>query len=290
MQMSTKPIFSIISPTYNCQKFILKSYYCLTLQIEKNWEWIVVDDGSTDDSLKILKSINDPRLKIFTYSDNKGRGYARNYALEKVKGDIVVIWDIDDLYFPNRLSLIKSALIDNNYDFFCSYALVVDNSYNIKGARYFSKGIIFSKEFVHPTLAFHSKLLTTIKYGVNMKSGEDMGVIIHLTQKFKGFYCEQFLMLYLEEREINLKKTLDSNNNSFKTVKALIKGGILTLPLTARIKYHIKTQTKIIVLNLMHIAPRLYLRTVKYRYLESFDITQLNNEQLKFISEIKNKP
>jgi len=287
--MLNKPIFSVITPTYNCQNFILKSYECLIQQTEQNWEWIVVNDGSTDSSLEILSLIKDQRVKVFTYPNNEGRGNARNYALDQVQGEIVVIWDMDDLYFPNRLSYIKIALKDNDFDFFCSYALIVDNNLNIKGARYFEKELILSKSFVHPTLAFHSRLLNVIRYGENMIIGEDLNVMVYLVQKCKGYFCEIFLMLYMEEREVNLKKTLLSRINSHKAVKMLINDGVLTLPYFKWLKYLIMNQLKLFILNLMRLSPKFYIKTVKYRYLEPFDSGLLNQEEYEFIHAIKKK-
>jgi glycosyltransferase involved in cell wall biosynthesis len=58
----SNPIFSIITPTYNCAEFIFRSYNLLKNQTENSWEWIVVDDGSTDASSELFQSINDNRI------------------------------------------------------------------------------------------------------------------------------------------------------------------------------------------------------------------------------------
>jgi glycosyltransferase involved in cell wall biosynthesis len=287
--MSKKITFSIISPTYNCQNYILNSFKSLCCQTEENWEWIVVDDGSTDDSLEILKSIEDERVRFFTYPNNKGRGHARNLALSKVSGDIVVVWDIDDLYFPDRLSKIKKAFLDENVDYFCSYAVIVDNNLNVKGARYFGSELLLKKSFVHPTLAFRASLLNVLKYGEGMIIGEDLMVMVYLNQKCNGYFCKEFLMLYLEDREVNLNKTLDFHRNSIRTTTALIKSNILPMSIKNRILFFIKSSIKSILLNAMRIAPSIYLKTVKYRQLQQLALKDLSQEKQDFIDLFKSK-
>ena len=285
--MTDKPKFSVITPTYNCREFILRSYQCLLNQIETNWEWIIVDDGSADNSLEVLSTISDGRVTVYSYQPNKGRGHARNYALGKVTGDIVVVWDIDDLYFPSRLSVINEAM-SKGYDYFCSYALVIDLDFNVKGGRYFGQGNFgLPKMFPHPTLAFNANLLETIKYGENMVAGEDLNVMIHLSQKFNGCYYKDFLMLYMEDREVSLLKTLDMQQNHEKSVKQLLDNKIINLTWFRKIKLLLSLKMKTLVLKSMLIYPEIYMKTVKYRYLESIDDKFLNNEALAFIDKFK---
>ena len=209
------PIFSIITPTYNCADFILRSYKFLNEQTEKSWEWILVDDGSTDNTKEIISSIKDERILFLTYDRNKGRGYARNVGLKNAKGDIFVVWDIDDIYFPNRLEIIKKFI--KNFDFFVSKAIVVDNNINIKGIRGFNKNKLYTG-FVHPTLAFRSFIKNNINYNELMTAGEDLESMIYLTNNCSGFYYDEPLMLYVEDREVNLKKSIISNNSHLKTI------------------------------------------------------------------------
>lgn len=287
--MENRPAFSIISPTYNCEKYILNSWKSLRCQTETDWEWIIVDDGSTDQTLKVLEGIVDERVKVFTYSKNRGRGYARNFALSKASGDILVVWDIDDLYFPDRLAKINKAFENESIEYFCSYAVIVDNEFNVKGMRRFSKDLLFKKSFVHPTLAFRKSVLKVVKYGEDMVAGEDIGLMLYLDKKCKGHYCEEFLMLYLEDREVNLAKTLTFHNSFVYATRNLIKTKVLKLSTADNFKFHIKVFIKTILLNLMRLKPSLYLKTVKYRYLDFLKLEDLPVEKQDFIKLFKNK-
>jgi len=265
----------------------MKSYQCLIEQTETDWEWIIVDDGSTDNSSAVLSSINDERVKVYSYPTNKGRGYARNFALSKVTGEIVVVWDMDDLYLPKRLSIIKEAM-NKNYNFFCSYALIIDSEFNIKGGRYFGLGNFgLPRMFVHATLAFDARLIGEVGYGENMVAGEDLILMVHLAQQYKGFYCKEVLMLVVEDREINLHKTLDMQKNHERSIRHLLKTNVLNITFYNKVKLLASLRSKTLILKAMLIHPDIYLKTVKYRYLESIDDELLNGEARAFIDKFK---
>ena len=97
-----KPIVSVIIPVYNKREFITETVNSVLNQDFGSFEIIVVDDGSTDDSLEVVMSINDPRLQIFSQS-NSGVERSRNFGFSKSVGPFVVFLDADDLMSSNRL-------------------------------------------------------------------------------------------------------------------------------------------------------------------------------------------
>jgi glycosyltransferase involved in cell wall biosynthesis len=96
------PIASFIVPVYNEENYIRKCLDSLIVQTETNFEIIVVDDGSTDGTSKILSSYNDPRIYIHRQK-NLGRVVARNKALELSRGKYIILQDADDWSEPDRL-------------------------------------------------------------------------------------------------------------------------------------------------------------------------------------------
>lgn len=283
------PFFSVITPTYNCGAYIDRSYRCLCAQGMQDWEWIVVNDGSTDDTNQILNNISklDKRVKVFTLPTNRGRGYARNFALRSCRGRAVVIWDVDDIYLPSRLGCIRSSF-EAGYDFFCSYALIVDVALNIKGARHFSSRheSVFPS-FVHPTLALKSSLLNRIGYDENMRAGEDLAMMIDLERNFKGFYSEEYLMLYVEDREINLYKTIEMHKNHVKSLKKLISMGLICLPRKQKLKILFNLKLKSFILQALRIFPNLYMRSVSFRHRDNILSSRLSSEHLSLFKEFK---
>lgn len=125
------PVFSVLTPVYNGAPYIERCYASLAAQTFGDWEWVVVDDGSTDQTAELVRALNDPRIRLVSYQPNRGRGYARYESLAAATGDWMVVWDADDFYFPDRLDKMNRARLDG-YDFFCSYSVVVDNQLRVK--------------------------------------------------------------------------------------------------------------------------------------------------------------
>ncbi|MDP3358419.1 MAG: glycosyltransferase family 2 protein [Lutibacter sp.] len=286
--MRNTPVFSILTPTYNCAKFIIRSYECLLSQTNQNWEWVIINDGSTDDTESVFSIINDERVKIHSYEKNKGRGYARNLGLSYCEGDIIVVWDIDDIYLPNRLEYIYQAIKIDNYDFFVSQALVVDNEFNFKGVRGFYENKLY-KSFVHPTLAFKRSISNVINYDKNMKAGEDLYIMILLSNNYKGYYLDKNLMLYFEDREINLYKTIQMHDSHSISINRIIGERLLNIKLKDKAIIYTTMILKKIALSLFLIKPSLYLKTVKYRRIQNSNKMDGLNEILGLITKYKEK-
>jgi glycosyltransferase involved in cell wall biosynthesis len=96
-------LFSIIIPTYNREKFIVKTIQSVLSQTYTNFELIIVDDGSTDNTEKVVREIEDQRIQ-YHQKENGERGAARNYGARLAKGKYVNFFDSDDLAYMNHLS------------------------------------------------------------------------------------------------------------------------------------------------------------------------------------------
>ena len=110
----SKALISIIIPVYNLEKYIKECLDSILLQTYQNYEIIIVDDGSTDSSLRICQgySSKDNRIKIY-HQNNKGAGSAKNTGLKYVNGEYVTFIDGDDLVEKNYLEVLISN-IDKN--------------------------------------------------------------------------------------------------------------------------------------------------------------------------------
>lgn len=100
--MKGVPFFSVIIPLYNKERDIDQTLQSLTRQTFDSFEVVVVDDGSTDESLLIVQQFKDPRLRVFT-KKNEGVAPTRNFGVEKANCDFVVFLDADDLWYPFHL-------------------------------------------------------------------------------------------------------------------------------------------------------------------------------------------
>lgn len=96
------PKFSIIMPIYNAENTLEEALSSVLSQLTEHDELIAVDDASADNSLALLKQLNDPRIKIIEHAKNQGIAGARNSALPYVSGDYVAFMDSDDVWPEGR--------------------------------------------------------------------------------------------------------------------------------------------------------------------------------------------
>ena len=107
--MDDKPFFSVIIPTYNRASFITKTIESVVNQTFRSFEIIVVDDGSTDNTEKLVRLISDTRFRYYKKS-NEERAVARNFGTKLATGHYVTFLDSDDLLFPDHLQSAKGNL------------------------------------------------------------------------------------------------------------------------------------------------------------------------------------
>ena len=122
-------MISVIVPIYNVDKYLDRCLKSLQNQSFPNFEIIMVDDGSTDQSASVAKSFSksDNRF-IYCYQENGGQGSARNHGIRVAKGDYLCFVDSDDYVHFDYLQLLYQAIIDNNSDIsVCGVERVFDN-------------------------------------------------------------------------------------------------------------------------------------------------------------------
>lgn len=118
---------SIITPCYNAKKYIATTYNSLKNQTYKNWEWVVFDDQSTDDSFEIFQSLakDDPRIIIEKNLKNSGAAITRNNCLNSASGHYVAFLDVDDLWDSQKLEKQIKFMQQKQVDFsYHTYRLI----------------------------------------------------------------------------------------------------------------------------------------------------------------------
>lgn len=108
------PEVSIITPCYNSSKFLQQTVDSVLNQTFTDWEWLITDDKSTDNSVEIIRKVNDERIKLTVAEKNGGAGHARNLSLEKATGRFITFLDADDFWEPNFLEEMVSFMKKEN--------------------------------------------------------------------------------------------------------------------------------------------------------------------------------
>ena len=110
-------LVSIVMPSYNTGKFIKKSIESVIDQTYENWELIIVDDCSDDDTDAVVTSFNDKRIRYLKNEVTCGAAISRNRALRKARGKWIAFLDSDDLWMPEKLKKQILFMEKNNYSF-----------------------------------------------------------------------------------------------------------------------------------------------------------------------------
>ncbi len=126
MKKTSQPLVSVIMPTYNSSNTVVDSINSVSHQSYDNWELIITDDCSEDNTVDLIEkmAIDEPRISIAVNDKNRGAGFSRNASIERASGKYIAFLDADDLWSTNKLEMQISFMEKNNYFFtFTSYQM-----------------------------------------------------------------------------------------------------------------------------------------------------------------------
>lgn len=147
-------LVSVITPAYNCEDTIADTIESVLAQTWTNWEMIIVNDCSTDNTVEIVRrySCYDERICLISFETNQGSATARNEAIRKCRGKFIALLDADDLWKPQKLEKQIEFMMENDYAF--TYT-----SYDVFSNQNDSVRKIFK---VKPTVDYKTYLCNTI--------------------------------------------------------------------------------------------------------------------------------
>lgn len=133
----TQKLVSIITPTYNCAKFIARTLDSVQSQTYQNWEMIIVDDRSQDNTKEIVEeySKNDARIQYHLLDENSGAAVARTTAMKLAKGAYMAFLDSDDIWLPEKLEKQIAWMEENDYAFSCTAYEQIDEDDVLLGKK-----------------------------------------------------------------------------------------------------------------------------------------------------------
>ena len=211
---------TICIPFYNAESTLLDAVRSVFAQTHESWELILIDDGSTDHSLKIAQSIADPRVTV--YSDGKNRKLAGrlNQLVSIAKYDFIARMDADDLMAPNRIETLLEILVNNDkYDLAScgTYSIKNDGSFNgYRGAdeqNYTFKGLIDkSQGFLHAGLIARKSWYERNRYNELLPLGQDSDLWLRAAKlgDFRAISIKEPLYMYREEGNVTPQKLLQA--------------------------------------------------------------------------------
>jgi glycosyltransferase involved in cell wall biosynthesis len=206
MRLKFMPAISVIIPAYNTQQTILKTIESVQKQTFSDIEIIVINDGSTDKTLEILQSLQDQRLKIFSY-ENSGLPVARNRGIDRATGEFISFIDADDLWTQDKLELQFAGLQQHPHAgvVYSWTAYFIDGQEEVifPYAPVFFAGNVYDKLLVSNFIANGSNILVRSKaiksvgeFEPTLKSCEDWDFYIRLAAKWHFVVVPKHQVLY----------------------------------------------------------------------------------------------
>lgn len=188
------PKISVIMSVYNGERYLREAVDSILNQTFTDFEFIVVNDGSTDNTLSILRQYSDKRLKIINHSENLGLSRSLNMAIEVAKGKYIARMDADDISLPDRLEL-QSACLDKNRAVGlvgCRY-YQIDQYGRIEGVfkvpldnRSLGKYLWTRHYIAHGTFMIRKEALDLVgTYDENFKYAQDYELLLRIAEKFE---------------------------------------------------------------------------------------------------------
>jgi glycosyltransferase involved in cell wall biosynthesis len=183
------PLVSIIMPLYNYSKYVLASINSIVKQSYENWELIIVDDCSTDDSYAIvssyIKTFPELNITLFQNAENRHVSYTRNYGISKAKGKYIATLDADDLYHTELLKEFVYIAESRRADLvYCSAIMFDDlNMASIERVSYLQDKEPYNRIIPPMQMFVRREVFDVLKYDENKHNGEDTELCMRIFQR-----------------------------------------------------------------------------------------------------------
>ena len=265
--MSTKePFFSIIIPTFNRADLLPKAISSVLSQTFDDWELIIVDDGSTDNTEAVVCKIEDPRIR-YIYQSNAERSAARNNGIEHAHGSYICFLDSDDYYTNERLELLHQEITKRNCPIAMFYTDILTDRSGKFEKLHFDYGKyeniyenILRNTIGNPQVSISRDILSEFKFDIRFHIGEDVELWLRVAQKYPLIYIENqytFVVVEHEDRSVNvmrynsgveqlrLYRYIFDNNHSGKNLTSELKSFLVSRAFQSIAKYNIHQHNRI---------------------------------------------
>ena len=214
------PFFSIIIPTYNRAKMLDCTIASIKNQTFEDWECIVVDDGSTDDTKDVVLNIidKDPRIR-YVYQQNAERSAARNNGIRNARGQYICFLDSDDRFLDRHLSCLFESINDKNQPIamlFTNYIVLKEEAMLPQKIEPITTDVItylFNNPIIPARVCIHSSILMTEKFEEDIIIVEDLLLWVKIAQTYPIYHIVEDTILYNlhDDNSVNIKNKSAQN-------------------------------------------------------------------------------
>lgn len=221
------PLVTVGIPFYNSEKYLSGAIKSTLNQTYTNLEVILLDDGSTDSSLKIAQEFekHDKRISVISDGENVGLPKRLNQLSRFAKGTYYARMDADDIMFSNRIKVQVEYLLNNSeVDLLGTGLIAIDNTNNIIGlrqggrlSRVTLKTTLKGSWAAHPSISGKTEWFKNNSYDETLRRSQDFELWIRTVEKSSFVRIEEPLLFYREASTSSIKKYLQSTKYSIKT-------------------------------------------------------------------------
>lgn len=206
------PQVSIILPTYNRAHLVGRSIQSILVQSYEDFELIVVDDASSDNTKEVVKGMHDPRIRYITYQVNRGASYARNVGIKEAKGIYIAFQDSDDEWMTQKLEKQMEIFVTAPDDVGVVYCDMIKINEKESRERYWHSPLVIDGRLIHPeTLDYQVARLGIVSaiikkecfetiglFDESMSKYEDLDLFIRLSKKYRFIHLPTPLVKYYD--------------------------------------------------------------------------------------------
>jgi len=191
--MKSAPQITILIPTYNCGKFLYECIGSIVRQSYGNFEILIIDDGSTDNTEQLLKGMKLPQLRYYRNNHNLGIVRSLNKGLKLAKGKYIARMDADDIMLGNRLEEQflfleqnpEYGMVGGSYQIIDEAGIHRDTVHVKRDAHFLSLAILFRNQFHHATIMMRTDVAQQLKYSAKFPYCEDHELWFRFTEVAK---------------------------------------------------------------------------------------------------------
>lgn len=195
-------LVSVIMPSYNTSQYISQSIQSVIDQTYKNWELIIVDDCSTDNTDEIVKGFDDDRIRYFKNETNSGAAISRNRALREAKGKWIAFLDSDDLWLPQKLEKQIDFMKKNDYKFtYTDYKIQLNGKwlpYIYTGPNIVTKRKLYNYCYFSTITVMYDREFVGLVQIEDLKKNNDYAMWFKIVEKSSCFRLPECLSCYIK--------------------------------------------------------------------------------------------
>jgi glycosyltransferase involved in cell wall biosynthesis len=229
------PKVSVVMSVYNGEKYLKESIDSILHQTFTDFEFIIINDGSTDETGKILSNYNDSRIKIIE-QENLGLTKSLNKGIKLSKGEYIARMDADDISLPERFEK-QIKFLDANPEFAavgCWYYLIDEDGVIIKECKpsikpyKIKKAFIYSSPIIHPSAMIRRKVLEEVNfYDEKFKYAQDRDLWFRILKSYKLGIIPEFLFKFrYHSSSVSLMEEIEQKKYYIKALEKAIQNGV----------------------------------------------------------------